>query len=317
MIISNQNGEFTKRIRSFLRENPRSKIAVAYWGQGIEQELPELFCRGNEHIIVCNLTSGNCSPHVVRQLLRCNPGRVFNHPRLHAKVWIGEEVAFVGSSNASSNGLCFEGSETRSLLEINIDVRPPDVIELSKWFDNTLMTEAVLIDEDLINSVANAFSERRASRPLIGHRRSLIDVVKKDSQNLKDRNIFVTSYRWTSDPGLETEKARRIRETGIECLDYYSCDLDRSLNIKRGTQIIDFDSSSRYSGVSEVFERVTEVDSVTFWLIKSEHNLVRIGQTDIPLGASSEWRSLIKPFRARGEDWFTDIYMFSLDIASR
>ena len=45
--------------------------------------------------------------------------RILQNDQLHAKVYIFDDTAFVGSSNASTNGLSEEGNELAGWMEAN------------------------------------------------------------------------------------------------------------------------------------------------------------------------------------------------------
>ncbi len=68
--------------------------------------------------IVCDVRSGACNPAEIcwlQNVLGTQRVRTFDRP--HAKVWLGREMAIVGSANASANGLGFKGEEATTLVE--------------------------------------------------------------------------------------------------------------------------------------------------------------------------------------------------------
>jgi hypothetical protein len=92
------------------------RVAVACWGAG-SRALFDFGKAANKDVkIVCDLMSGACNPDEVESLIGFfGDDRVLTLDGLHAKVWLTEHGAIVGSSNASANGLGLEGDELASL----------------------------------------------------------------------------------------------------------------------------------------------------------------------------------------------------------
>jgi len=150
-------------IRKALARAGTGVIAVPFWGKGAVSLLG--LGRGAKVRVICNLDHPGCNPDVIAEL-RKHRIDVRSHRRLHAKIYATADRAFVGSSNASSNGLTVEGREAQGWLELNVASSDPkfvtDVLgEFEKlWdLDETLPVRALEIKRA---------RERRAALPPIG-----------------------------------------------------------------------------------------------------------------------------------------------------
>ena len=86
--------------------------------------------------LICNLESGACNPAPIRDLKNQLGWGARTHKRLHAKVYIFDDCAVVGSANPSANGLALEETEMRSWHEVCTIVSEEVAIKcLVKWFD--------------------------------------------------------------------------------------------------------------------------------------------------------------------------------------
>ncbi len=129
-------------IRNLLNGGGVVRVAVSYWGDGAVDSLG--ITRNQDLTIVCDVLSGGCNPAEIRKLLGVlGDKRVLTYDRLHAKVWLAAGSAIVGSSNASSNGLGFEGEEAASLVEANLVVDDRNALAaMKKWWTEGILTGA-------------------------------------------------------------------------------------------------------------------------------------------------------------------------------
>lgn len=79
------------------------RCAVAFWGTGAEALLDQ--ATGDQPRIICDVTLGGTSPNALRALGAPENDRLRYVPSLHAKVYISDRGAIVGSANASQNGV--------------------------------------------------------------------------------------------------------------------------------------------------------------------------------------------------------------------
>lgn len=132
-----------------------ASLAVAFWGNGAAELLG--LTRLASVRIICNLQSGACNRAVVEQLVY-NPKvelRTINN--LHAKVYIAQTGAIVGSSNCSHNGMpALTGdnsiTDIDGSLEANVLLRSVQLRnELQDWFDK-IWSESIEVNCGNLNT---------------------------------------------------------------------------------------------------------------------------------------------------------------------
>lgn len=123
-------------VKSAIAKADRVRLAVAFWGQGVGEELG-LGREGLEVEVVCNLDSGACNPDEIGWLMSHGDRvKVRSNPRLHGKVYWTPSAVMIGSSNASSNGLVIEGGPSTGWSEANVlTVDPAMIAAASLWID--------------------------------------------------------------------------------------------------------------------------------------------------------------------------------------
>jgi hypothetical protein len=162
-------------IRAQMAESRSATLAVAFWGAGAIESLG-IDTRDRPLKIICNLAQGGTNPEVVRalrKLLHVGPKNVLQNDRLHAKVYLFDKVAVVGSSNASTNGLGFEEGNRSGWQEANVLVEDPGDLaalrDMVEGFKGSRITEADL------DSAQNLWDARAATnRALAARRKSLL-----------------------------------------------------------------------------------------------------------------------------------------------
>lgn len=188
--------ELSQQIRD-LFSNGEARLAVAFWGTGAADELGLTDPNVNGRII-CNLRMGGTNPDEIQKLLDIG-FQVRQCDTLHSKVYLGEQGAVIGSSNASANGLAFQGSECSGWIETNVYLpasAPHE--ELSTWFETFWLSDEVrLIDETDIEVARERWRHRRtlplpAKRPL--KKDNLLTTLKTVPERLFDRRIYITIY---------------------------------------------------------------------------------------------------------------------------
>src|SRR3954470_4668773 len=93
-------------IEDFLRGSRRKLVATAFLGADAPDLLSAL--EGGD-LLVCNasrrtLKAGATSPAALKAFLDAGV-TVLSHQRLHAKIYVGDHAAFVGSANASASSV--------------------------------------------------------------------------------------------------------------------------------------------------------------------------------------------------------------------
>lgn len=112
----------------------RRDLAVAFIGAGAIERAGLSNAEGTR--IICDLWSGGCNPDAVRDLHEAGV-QIRNLRDLHAKIYIGDSTAVVGSANLSSNGFGDVGTPQQWGLEAGVLVdQPGDLSEIVDWFEN-------------------------------------------------------------------------------------------------------------------------------------------------------------------------------------
>jgi hypothetical protein len=136
---------------------------------------------------------GGTNPHEIRRLMNAGV-RVRQWDSLHAKVYLFDGCAILGSSNASANGLAMEGREQSGWLEANILIDEPHLYKtISKWFDNL---PARKIGDGDLEKAFEMWSRRRRINPLPKKRpgATLVEAIKSNSAAFRDRRIYICAY---------------------------------------------------------------------------------------------------------------------------
>lgn len=127
--------EVAPAFRKAMRGSGEAMIAVPFWGKGAVKTLG--LKAGAPVRIICNLDHPGCNPWVIEQLLDLRI-RVRTNRRLHAKIYATSDLAIVGSSNVSSNGLTAEGEDAKGWVEANAMSDDPDFVDDVGRFFETL-----------------------------------------------------------------------------------------------------------------------------------------------------------------------------------
>jgi hypothetical protein len=198
-------------IRKLLKGGDLVRAAVSYWGAGAIEGLG--IAEGQNLDVVCDILSGGCNPDEVRRLQRIlGAPRVRTYDRLHAKVWLSERSAVLGSSNASSNGLGFDGIEAASLVEANVIVDATDAVAaIKRWWTETIWNGSRKITEADLRQAARLRARHRAIRPLRTFP-DLLTGLRTEPEAFADRNLYVwvwehgTLDAWAEDALGEAQK---------------------------------------------------------------------------------------------------------------
>jgi len=122
--------ENTIRITKLLKSSNNLKCAVAFWGSDASKWLKNT---DQEIEIICNLESGVTDPYEIEKLLLQPNIKIKTQSRLHAKVYWTNEIAIVGSSNVSDNGLPQNNSTGN--IEASIEIISHELLkEIEEWF---------------------------------------------------------------------------------------------------------------------------------------------------------------------------------------
>ncbi|MBE8233309.1 MAG: hypothetical protein HAW67_06190 [Endozoicomonadaceae bacterium] len=141
-----------KEIRKYIERNTIYQsgnkpilIAVAYWGQGIESVIDD----SRKYQIICNLSDGGTNPKVIEALIEKNNIEIKQLERLHAKAFITEKSAIVGSANFSKNGLGLDECEGTIEVALQTDETKP----LIDWFNKQWEAARDISNEDIVEAM--------------------------------------------------------------------------------------------------------------------------------------------------------------------
>lgn len=184
-------------LRDAARESRTIRIAAPFWGA---DSLDRLGLRRSErredgpsYRLLCNLESGACNPKPIRTLKYQLRWGVKTNARLHAKVYLFDEVAVLGSANPSANGLALQDEESDSWHEVCGATKDPgDITRLVEWFDRLYdNAESKRVTEINLQFAQDLWNRRR---------RDSADILRSSAKSLKslalDRGSIVRDNTW-------------------------------------------------------------------------------------------------------------------------
>ena len=180
------------------------RCAVAFWGDGAAEFLARM--KPEDPRIVCDIDMGATSPRTLRALGAPENDRVRECDRLHAKVYLSDVGAVVGSANMSANGLGF-GSKA-GLRETAVFLAPDgDAFRsAARWF------EIVYSGSRQVDGKALKRAEK-AHRPSVGmigstlaKTGSLLDLVVNHPNSFGDVGFVFCSKISTKKDQLRSKK---------------------------------------------------------------------------------------------------------------
>lgn len=136
-------------IIKFLAKETKLRIAVAFIGNGASKLINHA---ATDVKITCNLSMGGTNPNEVQILInRFGQKNVKQIDNLHAKLYIGEKYAIVGSANMSVNGL---GTQPKGLREAGYKFKlgQPSGERSVDWFDVLWKDAREITDEDIADA---------------------------------------------------------------------------------------------------------------------------------------------------------------------
>lgn len=245
-------------IRRLLGATKRARIAVAYWGAGAVERLGISELRNKDVQIACDLRSGGCNPDEVKRLLEIGADQVRTCDRLHAKVWLTDGGAVIGSSNASANGLGYEGDETRGLIEANVLIEDSAVLTaMSEWFQERVWNNSSKITPQDLER-ARLVRRRIRNDRLPPQSYSIFRLLKENQAWLADRNFSVWIYLHGGlDDWAEELCEYKRRERHEESLDCWQIS-DKEARTPPGAYILDFDLINHHATYDGLYQVVLE-----------------------------------------------------------
>lgn len=166
------------------------RCAVAYWGNGINKAFPPTGGPSDARII-CDVTRGGTSPKALVDL-GATKNKLLRHvPDLHAKVYISDRGAVVGSANASRNGIGFDAAP--GLLEAGVLLDPAEdgFVEASAWFE-VIWKRSRKVGKEALALATKRYrpSGMPTNRPIRAG--SLLDQIAADPERFSEISIVLT-----------------------------------------------------------------------------------------------------------------------------
>lgn len=186
-----------QRVRDLMRSSATADLVVAFWGEGAIDELG-IRERSLPLNIVCNLETGSTNPAVITELQKIGKRQaaitVAQNDRLHSKIYLFDDTVIIGSSNASTNGLAFEGGELTHWMEANVVSSDPQLLRATRaWIDKLGRREISAAD---LKRARTAWKARRA----VVHMprdvsTTVLEAMRYEPETIADLPIFLTVYR--------------------------------------------------------------------------------------------------------------------------
>ncbi len=181
-------------IRTTIASSESSSIAVPYWGGRVVQALGlEGNLKGRVQIL-CNLPSGSCDPVIINDLM-ARGASVRSLSSLHAKAYIGSELAVVGSANASTEGLGLRRDAGWNEACVAVTSRT-SLAELDRWFA-TLWHDAADLSDRRVARLLLESAALRYNRRNDGEAIDLLETLRNYPEDLRNAKLFVT-LDWVS-----------------------------------------------------------------------------------------------------------------------
>jgi hypothetical protein len=190
-----------EEIAACIEKSASVKIAAPYWGEdAIERLKLERTTSPSKHQIICNLESGACNPRPIRTLIRVLGWTVLTNARLHAKVYIFDNSAIVGSANPSSNGLTDDATRRHGWHEVCVKLTDKrSVAKLRHWFESiSHPPQSRTVTSKSLRDATKRFDANQKNAHLNRIRsadESLSELLKGDQAEWWLNNLYVWIYK--------------------------------------------------------------------------------------------------------------------------
>ena len=246
--------DIVERIKQCARKSKSVKIAAPFWGKGAVERLGLHHINAPQsatHQIICNLESGACNPGPIKDLIDRH-WNVRSNPRLHAKVYLFSDVAILGSSNPSTNGLTEDLVANAGWHEVCVELDDESNLQaLRKWF----ASQATPRYSTVVNATALKIAELRFARTRNAVKQAKVDSADSslfDVLNSPDRswaeNLNVWIYDEQTLSNMTHSQLRAAQEEhNLPSDEGYEVDVDPMLPewVDYGPTIIDCELTTR------------------------------------------------------------------------
>lgn len=200
-------------IKKQMRRSRTARLAVAFWGLGAARNLG-ISERRDCVEIICNLSQGGTNPDEIRSLMglpQVGCDRILQNDRLHAKVYLFDDLAIVGSSNASTNGLRLEGNELKGWLEANAVITDADGLAFIRTMFDERFRGRPITETDLLNAER---ARERLPRREPPNSRTILDVLISEPELVRRLELYFAAYDEPLSRSGDREEKKVMREYG-------------------------------------------------------------------------------------------------------
>ncbi|MBB2158392.1 hypothetical protein HLH33_19210 [Gluconacetobacter diazotrophicus] len=180
------------------------RCAVAFWGIGAESLLNK---SGEARPrIICDVTLGGTSPNALRALGAPKNEDLRHIPSLHAKVYISDRGAIIGSANASRNGVGLDGPP--SLTEAGVRLAPDSETfrHAESWFESQ-WGASTQVNDAALDLATQRFRPGRSLGGLPMRPGSLLDLIAADPDRFSDVSIVLAQSSSTQEERKQVRTA--------------------------------------------------------------------------------------------------------------
>lgn len=168
MLVFVRESQLSTEFKRISKSSKKVAIAAPFWGEGATEKL------GLKKIanlrILCTFDALTCNPVELAKLKKIG-AEIRSNVRLHAKIYVTDSWAIIGSSNPSRYGITQEGDVINGSIEANISTDDAMVVSEAQKLVATLWShpETKIISSKMIKNEI----ERRKLLPKPVTRRSL------------------------------------------------------------------------------------------------------------------------------------------------
>ena len=203
-------GDLTAAIKSVLCGN-HVRCAVAFWGLRADTLFPQT--KGNQPRIICDVTLGGTSSEALRALGAPRNDLLKHIPGFHAKVYISDRGAVVGSANVSENGVGLDGPP--SLVEAGTlhGLNELSFGEIEVWFEEN-WKKAEPVDDSAMMLATKRFRSWSAPNRQSVSPASLLGLIAADPNLFSDVSIVIVGT--PVPPAVQGEICLTVKENHPE-----------------------------------------------------------------------------------------------------
>jgi hypothetical protein len=248
--------EHSTRIGSMFEPDDGALLAVSYWGEGAFKKLDLDRCNPKTTIVICDLMSGACNPKEIEKL-RAAKFTVLKFSKLHAKIYWTSRAVYIGSANASANGLGFEGDNGNVEAGI-ISTEKKYINEIKVWVESLAAKASVVTDAD-VKEASVAWRKRQVTRDRLVAYERRPSLLAQPDDFFKNKQIFLWVYDAHYSPATEKVVKNKRKDFG-KFLDAYEC--SPRGKPKNGSLIIDVFATRKKARCEGIFQIIDEIPAM-------------------------------------------------------